>query len=288
MNKDLVLVNGEIVNANELFVPFNDRAHQMGDGVFEVVPVYNGRVFAMIPHMENLFVSATKLKIPAVYMVEELVEFHERLIEATGMVDGEIYTQVSRGVGDYRMNFPEMSIPQLVMQPVEVDREILAQKQETGVNLVTEKDIRWQYCSVNTLNRLPEVLARQKAQVSNAYDALFVRDGKVTETTESCFMIVKDGLLWTAPENEFVHNNITRRLIKEYLAKQLDLQVIERSFDLEFAIKAEEAFICGPRCEILPVTKIDRKFIGEGTVGNTVRELIAAYKEFVARECPAR
>ena len=148
--------------------------------------------------------------------------------------------------------------------------------------------MRWQHCDVNTLNRLPEVMARQKAHISGAFDALFVRDGKITETTESSFMLVKDDVLWTAPENENIHKNITRQVIKERLALDLGMPVVEKAFDVDFAMKAEEAFICGPRCEIVPVTKIDRKLINGGDVGTVVPQLLAAYKAFVAKECPAR
>ena len=93
MNTNLILINGDIVDRKEGLIEYCDRGHQFGDGVFEIVPVYNGKVFGMIPHMENLFTSVTRLKIPAVYMVEELVEFHEALIKATGMENGEIYME---------------------------------------------------------------------------------------------------------------------------------------------------------------------------------------------------
>ena len=131
-------------------------------------------------------------------------------------------------------------------------------------------------------------MARQKAAISGAFDALFVRDGKITETTESSFMLVKDEVLWTAPENENIHKNITRKVIKERLALDLGMPVVEKNFDVDFALKAEEAFICGPRCEIVPVVKIDRKLLNGGEVGKVVPQLLEAYKNFVARECPAR
>ena len=288
MNTDLILINGDIVDRKEGLIEYCDRGHQFGDGVFEIVPVYNGKVFGMIPHMENLFTSVTRLKIPAVYMVEELVEFHEALIKATSMENGEIYTQITRGSAPFGLAFPEMSVPQLVMQPVFTDRSQLAEAQQKGVKLITEKDLRWQHCDVNTLNRLPEVMARQKAAISGAFDALFVRDGKITETTESSFMLVKDEVLWTAPENENIHKNITRKVIKERLALDLGMPIVEKNFDVDFALKAEEAFICGPRCEIVPVVKIDRKLLNGGEVGKVVPQLLEAYKNFVAKECPAR
>lgn len=287
-NPNLVLIDGEIMPMEEAFVDVNDRGHNFGDGVFELVPVYNGRCFALLPLMNNLFDSVIAAKIPGVYMIEELVEFHENLIAATGLENCEIYTQVTRGSAPYGLAYPEPSVPRLTMFAVPVDRAALAEKRAKGVNVITEKDERWSRCDVNTLNRLPEVLAKQKATISRAFDALFVRDGKITESTEASFFIYKDGILWTHPENNFIHKNVVRRLLMERLSKDLDLQIIERPFDKEFALKADEAFLCGPRCEFMPVTKIDRGFVNGGKVGELVPQLQAAYTAFVAKECPEK
>ena len=287
-NPNLVLIDGEIMPMEEAFVDVNDRGHNFGDGVFELVPVYNGRCFALLPLMNNLFDSVIAAKIPGVYMIEELVEFHENLIAATGLENCEIYTQVTRGTAPYGLAYPEPSVPRLTMFAVPVDRAALAEKRAKGVNVITEKDERWSRCDVNTLNRLPEVLAKQKATISRAFDALFLRDGKITESTEASFFIYKDGILWTHPENNFIHKNVVRRLLMERLSKDLDLQIIERPFDKEFALKADEAFLCGPRCEFMPVTKIDRGFVNGGKVGELVPQLQKAYTEFVLKECPAK
>ena len=287
-NPNLVLVDGEIMPIEEAFVDVNDRGHNFGDGVFELVPVYNGRCFALLPLMNNLFDSVISVKIPGVYMLEELVEFHESLIAATGLQDCEIYTQITRGSAPYGLAYPEPSVPRLTMFAVPVDRAALAEKRAKGVNVITEKDERWSRCDVNTLNRLPEVVAKQKATISRAYDALFVRDGKITEATEASFFIYKDGVLWTHPENNFIHKNVVRRLLMERLSKDLDLQIIERAFDKDFALKADEAFLCGPRCEFMPVTKIDRGFVNGGKVGELVPKLQEAYVAFVDKECPAK
>ena len=288
MNENLVLIDGEIMPMEEAFVDVNDRGHNFGDGVFELVPVYNGRCFALLPLMNNLFDSVISVKIPGVYMIEELVEFHESLIAATGLENCEIYTQITRGSAPYGLAYPEPSVPRLTMFAVPVDREALAEKRAKGVNVITEKDERWARCDVNTLNRLPEVVAKQKATIGRAFDALFVRDGKITEATEASFFIYKDGVLWTHPENNFIHKNVVRRLLMERLSKDLDLQIIERPFDKDFALKADEAFLCGPRCEFMPVTKIDRGFVNGGKVGELVPQLQAAYTAFVAKECPAK
>ena len=289
MAKNLVLINGDIVEKEEGKVSLSDRGYQFGDGVFEIVPVYNGRSFALLPHMENFFNSVIAVKVPGIYMVEELVAFHEELIAASGLENGAIYTQITRGESPYALEFPEMTVPYLSMMVIENDRDDLSAKQEKGINLIAEKDVRWLRCDINTLNRLPSALAKQKARVSRAFDALFVReDGKITETTESNFFIVKDDLIWTHPANNLILNSVTRRLVKERLAVDIGIQVIEKTFDMEFAMKSEEAFIAGPRCEILPVTKIDRKFIADGKVGPITQKLISEYKKFVLHECPRK
>jgi D-alanine transaminase len=289
MSKDMLFVNGELVEPDKLNISPFDRGHLFGDGVYELAPVYNGKVFALLPHMENLFNSVIKVKIPGIYTVEELVTFHEELLEATGVTEGEVYTQITRGDSGYNLEFPELSVPQLIMSVRPVDRSKLAETRKKGVNLITVPDLRGEMCDVNTIGRMQEILAKQKAKVGRAYDALFVLpDKKITESTEAAFVLVKDGILWTYPEGGHVHKNVTFRLIKEKLAAELDMQVIEKPFTVDFAVKAEEAFLCSPRCEIMPVYKIDRQLVGDGKIGETVPKLQKLFEDCVAKECPKK
>ena len=285
MDTSKVLVNGEILPADQLQISPFDRGHLFGDGVFEVVPVYNGKGFALLPHLENLFTSCIKMKIPAVYTVDELVSFHEELLAATGAGECEVYTQITRGVGSSNLEFPESLVPQLIMWVNPVDRSNLQKLRARGLNLVTVPDKRGEAYDINTIGRAQEIMAKQKAHVGKADDALFVLGDKITEATEAAFMLVKDGMLWTYPEGGHIHKNMTRRIIKEKLAPALDMQVIEKAFTLDFAVAAEEALLCGPRCEILPVRKLDRKLVAAGKQGTVVAALQKAYLEFVAQEC---
>ena len=285
MKTDLILINNDILDPEEINVhPFN-RGHQFGDGVYEVVPVYNGKALHAEMHMENLFNAMVQIKIPGFYMIEEMVEFTRRMIEAAEVTDGLLYTQVTRGIGPYELDFPEQCEPELIMQAVPLDRAALAELRQTGVNLVTVPDERAVKCDLNTLNRLPEILARNKARVGKCYDALFVKDEKITESTESSFMVVKDEMLWTYPMKlGNVHSNLMRQLIKEKLAATLDMQVIEKAFTKEFALGAEEAFLCGARCEIMPVTKIDRRMVADGKPGRMTLQLQAAFEDYIREE----
>lgn len=285
MKTNLILINNDIVDAEEINVhPFN-RGHQFGDGIYEIVPVYNGKAIHAEAHMENLFNAMVQIKIPGFYMVEEMVEFTGRLIEAAEITEGLLYTQVTRGIGPYGLDFPEQCEPELIMQAVPLDREMLAERRKTGVSLMTVPDERAVKCELNTLNRLPEILAKNKARVGKCYDALFVRDEKITEATEAAFMVVKDEMLWTYPMKlGSVHSNGTQQLIKEKLASTLDMQVIEKAFTKEFALGAEEALLCGPRCEVMPVAKIDRRMIGDGKPGKFTLQLQAALEDYIREQ----
>lgn len=286
MIKDVVLVNGEIMDKGSATFAFGDRGQQFGDGVFEVVPVYNGRCFALLPHIEALFNSAMAIKIPGIYTVEEIVEFHEQLISASGLENGEIYTQLTRGEGKGSLGFPEMMVPQLTMFVAENNRASLTQQQEKGVNVITEIDERWQRCDINSLNRLPEVLAKQKAIVGKAFETIFVRNEKITEAVEGNLFLVKDDIIWTHPANNLIHNRIAARLVKERLAPDVDMQIVEKAFTVDFALGAEEAFLVGPHYEIMPVTKIDRKFVADKQVGAVTKKIQRAFRTYILKQCP--
>ena len=277
------MVNGIIVEREEARISPFDRGFMFGDGVFEITPVYNGRPLDAEEHMENLFRNVIQLRIPVVNTVAELAELLEDFASYTELQDGEIYTQITRGAGPYELDFPEQCRPQMIMQIVPVDRQALAARRAEGVNLMTVPDERQEARRFNVLNRLDEIMAKHTASVGRCYDALFVKDDRITEATDSAFLLVKDEMLWTAPDKE-VHENLTRNLIRDVLAKELDMQVIQKSFTKEFALKAEEAFLCGPRCEILPVTKLDRRAIGDGKPGAVTRKLQQALEDYIRAE----
>ncbi|MDY6303938.1 MAG: aminotransferase class IV [Succiniclasticum sp.] len=283
MKDNLIMVNGIIVEREEARISPFDRGFMFGDGVFEITPVYNGRPLDAEKHMENLFRNVIQLRIPVVNTVAELAELLEDFASYTELQDGEIYTQITRGAGPYELDFPEQCRPQMIMQIVPVDRQALAARRAEGVNLMTVPDERQEARRFNVLNRLDEIMAKHTASVGRCYDALFVKDDRITEATDSAFLLVKDEMLWTAPDKE-VHENLTRNLIRDVLAKELDMQVIQKSFTKEFALKAEEAFLCGPRCEILPVTKLDRRAIGDGKPGAVTRKLQQALEDYIRAE----
>jgi len=285
--KSLGLVNGNLVDLNENVVPMEDRGHQFGDGVYEFVKVYNGKCFALQPHLERLYRSLRAIRIPATYTFEEFVEFHELLIEKSGITEGGVYLQITRGSAPRVHEFPKLVVPCLTMsiRPAGVVNTHLW---EEGVKVITIPDERWLRCDIKSLNLLGNILGKQQAKEAGCYEGIMVRDEHITEGTSSNFFVVKDDVLWTYPATHLILKGITRTIVLEKLAKELDITVLEKPFTVNFMKGASEAFLSGTSTEIMPITTIDGIRVGDGTVGAITRSIQAAYARLIDEECGRR
>lgn len=282
--KSLGLVNGNLVDLDENVIPMEDRGHQFGDGVYEVTKVYNGRCFALMPHLDRLYRSLRAIRIPATYTLEELVEFHELLIEKSGITEGSIYLQITRGASPRVHSFPEQMVPCLTMsiRPVGALNHSLW---EQGVKVGLIPDERWLRCDIKSLNLLPNILGKQHAKESGYYEGIMVRDQHVTEGTSSNFFVVKDDVVWTYPATNLILKGITRTIIMERLAKELGITILEKPFEVSFIKGASEAFLSGTSTEIMPVITINGTQVGNGQVGPITRKLQEAYTSLIDEEC---
>lgn len=277
------LLDGKIIDLSEKIIEMEDRGYQFGDGVYEVTRVYNGRCFALKPHMDRLYRSLRELKIPAVYTVEELAEFHQALIDRSGLKEAAIYLQITRGVSPRAHMFPDNVVPRLTMsiRPANALGELRAK----GAKGALTPDVRWLRCDIKSINLLGNLLAKQQAKEANAFEAIQVRDGVVTEGSSSNFFIVKDGVLWTHPVSNLILRGITRTILIEQMAPKLGLTVIEKQFDVPFTHKAEEAFVCGTNTEIMPIVQLDSTAVGDGKIGPVTQKLMDEYAELIKKEC---
>ncbi|MCX5910141.1 MAG: aminotransferase class IV [Deltaproteobacteria bacterium] len=247
-----------------------------GDGVYEVTEVYKGKCFALKLHLERLSRSLRELRIPPPYPEEELVRFHHRLIQESGIQSGWIYLQITRGWAPRSHAFPEKVTPRLSMmiRPL--------------APLPAGLAFRWQIArqpGQETLNLLGNVLAIQKAKEAGGFEALFVRDGRITECAMSNFFAVKDGTLWTHPANNFILRGISRTIILNFLVGPLGIPVREESFDVVFLKKADEAFLSSTGENIIPVVRVDDWPVAAGKPGPITRRLIGAFLAYREKEC---
>ncbi|MCC5464868.1 D-amino-acid transaminase [Pelosinus baikalensis] len=282
--RELGLINGRLVDMNENVVTMEDRGHQFGDGVYEVTKVYNGKCFALRPHLDRLYQSLRAIRIPATYTFEELVQFHEALIKESGITEGAIYLQITRGAAPRVHPFPEQVVPCLTMS-IRPSEPVKQELRDNGVKIILIPDERWLRCDIKSLNLLSNVLGKQQAKEAGCYEAVMVRDGSVTEGTSSNFFVVKDGVIWTHPATNLILKGVTRTILLERLAKELDLTILEKAFDVSFVKGASEAFLSGTSTEIMPVISIDGKLVNDGVVGPITRKLQAAYTQLIDEEC---
>lgn len=281
--KALGYIDGQIVDLKDKVIAMEDRGYQFGDGVYEYTKVYNGKCFSLKPHIDRLYRSLRELHIPAVFTYQEMEEIHQRLIAESGVENGGIYLQITRGWAPRAHQFPDTVIPCLTMtiRPGAANPELW----ETGVGVLAVPDERWLRCDIKSLNLLGNVLGKQKAKEANCFEAIMIRDNMVTEGTSSNFVIVKDGVLWTYPACNLILKGVTRTRVLEEIVPELGLSYLEKAFDLDFARGADEAFLTGTTTEVMPVISISGRPVADGKVGPITRKVQQAYQAMIKREC---
>lgn len=276
----LVYLNGSFVPYEKAVIPVEDRGNVFADGVYEVIRFYGGNPLAMEAHMERLRRSAEAIRLPAPD-IGALTRAGLELVKANGVNDGSLYVQMSRGAAPRNHRFPEGVEPTVFMIAREVARPE-REKVEKGVACITVKDIRWGRCDIKSIGLLPNVLAKQEAHEKGAYEALFVRDGIVTEGTSSNLFAVQNGKLITHPEGEHILPGITRRIILR-LAEREGIEVELGEIREEELGAMEELFISSTNSEVMPVTSVNGRPVGCGVVGPVTRRLAAQYDALVER-----
>ncbi len=270
--KELTYFNGEMVEPGAKVVSLDDRGYCFGDGVYEVVRVYNGRAFAFSYHQDRLYRSMREMDIPVRMPPDELQELHEIMIEQSEITDGYIYLQITRGVTPRHHAFERSKLePQMYMfiKPITTDLSALQQ----GVKAITLPDERWARVDIKTLNLIPNILAQTKAEKKGAYTAILVRDGIVTEGATSNVFVMKDGVCYTHPADHHILKGITRQLVVTRVAPTAGITIIEREFDEAFLQDADEIFFTDTIGGIIPITTLNREPVGDGTPGKAAKVL---------------
>ena len=270
--KELTYFNGEMVESGAKVVSLDDRGYCFGDGVYEVVRVYNGRAFAFSYHQDRLYCSMREMDIPVRMPPDELQELHEIMIEQSEITDGYIYLQITRGVTPRHHAFERSKLePQMYMfiKPITTDLGVL----QEGVKAITLPDERWARVDIKTLNLIPNILAQTKAEKKGAYTAILVRDGIVTEGATSNVFVMKDGVCYTHPANHHILKGITRQLVVTRVAPTAGITIIEREFNEAFLKDADEIFFTDTIGGIIPITTLNREPVGDGKPGKAAKVL---------------
>ncbi len=274
-------LNGEYLPLEQARVPVLDRGFIFGDGVYEVIPAYGGRLFRLPQHLQRLHDSLTAIRIDNPLTDEQWQTLLETLVEknrAGGDNDQSVYLQVTRGVARRDHGFPKDTRPTVFAMSSPL-ASADPQQMQAGVAAITLDDIRWRYCHIKTIALLPNVLLKQQALEKGAVEAILVRDGEVTEGSASNIFIVRDGVIRTPAKSERLLPGITRDLIVE-LARDNGLPCEEGVVREDELHAADEIWLSSSTREILPVTRLDERPVGDGRDGPLWRRMIGIYQDY--------
>jgi D-alanine transaminase len=261
-------LNGELVPLNEAKVSVLDRGFIFGDGVYEVVPVYGGRLFRFDEHMARLARGLAKLRIVPPRTREQWLAASRRLVQAlqdkTGAADQLVYIQVTRGVA-LRDHVMPPDIEPTVFMMASPMKPPSAEQRHHGVACVTARDFRWERGDIKSTSLLGNVLARQISADQGAAETILFRDGHLTEAAASNVWIVHEGALLGPPKSEHVLEGIRYDLLRE-LCEEVGIAYNLRPISEADVRAADEVLLSSATKEVLPVTKIDGEPVGHGAL----------------------
>ena len=282
-----IWLDGKIVDEADAKISVFDHGLLYGDGIFEGIRFYNGRVFRLTEHIERLYLSAKALLLKMPWTLEEVCEATLQTIRANGLKDGYIRLVVTRGIGDLGLNpylcpTPSMFIiaSGITLYPAEL--------YENGLEVVTCSTRRPTPASlspqVKSLNYLNNVMAKVEALKAGAKEGLMLNEqGYVAECTGDNVFIVKKDEVITPPVSDGSLDGITRQVIFE-LCAELGITIREMSMARYDVYTADESFLTGTAAETIPMVKLDEREIGDGKPGQISLKLIEAYRQKVRSE----
>ncbi|MGB7623229.1 MAG: D-amino acid aminotransferase [Terriglobia bacterium] len=277
MNQPLVWMNGQFVEYESARVPIEDRGFQFSDGIYEVVRAVEGHFFGFQPHMERMRRSLHSVEIEVSMSDSEFRGIADRMLADSHERDATLYLQITRGTAPRSHAIPKNISPTIIMvlrsfHPVE---GVVYAK---GIKVITVEDERWLRCDIKLTGLVANVLAREKARRAQVEDAIFVRNGNVTEGTSTNVFAISNDELVTPLADHRILRGVTRDAVLS-LARGKNLKNAERDLEVRELKAASEVFLTSTTMEVLPVVEIDHLPIGSGTVGPLTRLLMEAYRK---------
>lgn len=275
----IAYVNGQYLPHQHASVHVEDRGYQFADGVYEVCEVLGGRLIDEKRHMDRLSRSLRELRIPHPMTDRALGVVLREVVVRNKVRDGLIYLQITRGVAPRNHFFPpDHTAPGIVVTARNASVAKSSAMAERGVAIISLPDNRWDRVDIKSISLLPNVLAKQAAREQGAYEAWFVDgEGYVTEgSSTNAWIVTKDGTIVTRPAEEGILKGITRAIVLE-LAEREGMQFEERSFTIEEAQQAREAFITAATTLVMPVVSVDDVTVANGIPGHIATTLRALF-----------
>ncbi len=285
-----VWLDGNLVDKQHATVPVYDHGLLYGDGVFEGIRVYNGRVFKLKSHLERLAASAHAIHLTLHYTIREIEQAVRETVAANGLKDAYIRLVVTRGAGPLGLNpftCPKPAtiviVDRITLYPEEMYAEgmpvIVAKRPRVPVECLDP--------AVKSLNYLNNILAKVEAIEAGCHEAVMLNtDGEVCECTGDNIFLVRGSRIVTPPVSAGLLNGVTRLFVMNEVAPACGIDVAERTLRLDDLFTADEIFLTGTAAEVIGVRSVNGTAIGEGRVGPITSRLVAEFRSRVAREAP--
>ncbi|MEW6562416.1 MAG: D-amino acid aminotransferase [Pseudomonadota bacterium] len=275
-----VYLNGAFMPIEEARIPVLDRGFIFGDGVYEVIPVYSQRPFRLEEHLKRLQHSLDGIRLANPHTPQEWAVLIQELVARNGHDDQYLYLHITRGVAKRDHAFPNPPVPPTVFMmsnPLVPPPAVLL---ESGIAAVTAQDNRWLRCDIKAISLLPNVLLRQAAVDAGCMETVLIRDeGFMTEGAASNIFVVKNGVLLAPPKDQLMLPGITYDVVLE-LAQANRIPCEVRRIGVEEVRSADELLLTSSTKEVLPITRLDGRPVGEGKPGAMFARLHALYQNF--------
>jgi len=277
-----IYLNGDFVPEEEAKVSVFDHGLLYGDGVFEGIRAYNGRVFKLDEHLQRLYDSAKVIMLEIPLTIKEMEEAILETLRRNNLRDGYIRAVITRGKGDLGVDpgkCPVAFVFIITSSIVLYDDKYY----EVGLSVITSSIRRNATQAINprikSLNYLNNILAKIEAKNANVIEAIMLNnDGYVVECTGDNIFIIKDGVVTTPPAYIGALQGVTRNTVMD-LARDMGLEVEEQIFNLYEVYIADECFLTGTAAEVIPVVKVDGRIIGDGKPGKITKELKKGFEQ---------
>lgn len=276
-----VYLNGRFLPRSEASLDIEDRGAMFADGVYEVISYHNGKAFALDAHAQRLRRSLDALAIAHPPDLDRFNELSDELVRRTGLLDADVYWQVTRGQARRSHAFPAETSPTR-LAIVYPSKPLTTGGPVPVVRALLVEDQRWARCDIKSLMLLPNVLAKQQAIEAGAGEAIMHRDGRVTEGTSTSVFIVRDGALWTHPPDHHILGGITRSTLLT-LAAGASMPAVEKHYTVQEMLAAEEVFLCGTTTMVAAVTEVSGTTISDGRPGPITTQLHGMLVKHIAR-----
>jgi len=258
-------LNGEYQKLRDARVSPLDRAFLFGDSVYEVLPVFEGRMFRFREHFDRLARSLKEIGMPSPHTHEQWLDLLNDLIARNGGGDMYVYVQVTRGQ-EYGRNhaFPAKVVPGVFAMAAPLP-PLSDEIRANGVSAITVEDFRWGRCDIKSTALLANVLMKQRAADAGTQEAIIVRDGDVMEGSSTSIFVVKDGKIATPPNSNRILPGTTREVALELADGSMSVTI--RRIGIDELRAADEVWISAATRDVLPVTRIDGQPVGTGKPG---------------------